>query len=81
MELASQYRNRLALQADLLGAAILGVEVDQRTGGVAQKPARGEKSANFRSPPQEDETPVPGGPLHTGGVGDICARNCPGNSR
>jgi methylenetetrahydrofolate reductase (NADPH) len=26
MELASQYRNRLALQADLLGAAILGVE-------------------------------------------------------
>jgi 5,10-methylenetetrahydrofolate reductase len=26
MELAAQYRNRLALQADLLGAAILGVE-------------------------------------------------------
>jgi len=26
MELSAQYRNRLALQADLLGAAILGVE-------------------------------------------------------
>jgi len=35
MELASQYRNRLALQADLLGAAILGVDNVLLTAGFA----------------------------------------------